>query len=67
MGEVVTRFEKRGYKLIGMKIFKPAKDLLEDHYKELNKKPFFPGLIEYMSSGPVVPMVKKKFCFLFSF
>ena len=37
--------------------FQASKEHLEEHYADLKKKPFFPGLVEYMSSGPVVPMV----------
>lgn len=36
---------------------KASKELLEQHYEELKDKKFFPGLVKYMSSGPVVPMV----------
>lgn len=37
--------------------FQASKDLLEKHYADLSARPFFPGLVSYMSSGPVVPMV----------
>jgi len=40
-----------------MKFKTPSKQLLEEHYADLKSKPFFPGLLEYMTSGPVVPMV----------
>jgi len=40
---------------------KASKELLEKHYEELKEKKFFPGLVNYMSSGPVVPMVWKFF------
>ena len=38
----------------------PSEDLLQKHYADLSKKPFFPGLIKFMSSGPVVAMVSNK-------
>lgn len=38
-------------------LFQASKDLLEKHYADLSARPFFPGLVNYMSSGPVVPMV----------
>lgn len=38
-------------------LLQPSKSLLEEHYADLSKKPFFPDLIQYMISGPVVPMV----------
>jgi len=40
-----------------MKVCRPGKEHLEKHYADLAKKPFFPGLIEYMNSGPVCAMV----------
>ncbi|CDJ59193.1 nucleoside diphosphate kinase, putative [Eimeria maxima] len=55
--EVLLRFQRKGYKLIAIKMVYPTKDLLEKHYQDLNTKPFFPSLISYMSSGPVVAMV----------
>merc|ERR1739847_251947 len=46
-----------GFKLVAMKLMQASTELLENHYADLSKKPFFPGLVEYMSSGPVVAMV----------
>ena len=40
-----------------MKLKQASKELLETHYEDLKEKKFFPGLIQYMSSGPVCPMV----------
>ncbi|MFH4976776.1 hypothetical protein AB6A40_003485 [Gnathostoma spinigerum] len=57
VGKVIERFEQRGYKLVAMKMVRPSRAHLEEHYVELKDKPFFPTLIEYMSSGPVVAMV----------
>jgi len=57
IGEIVKRFEAKGYKLVGIKVVKPTKDFAEKHYSDLAKKPFFPSLVEYFSSGPVVAMV----------
>ena len=57
MGEIIERFESRGFKLVGMKFMSASRELLETHYSDLSKKPFFPELIRYMTSGPVVPMV----------
>lgn len=57
VSDIVSRFEKRGYKLVALKLMKPPKSLLEEHYKDLASKPFFPKLMEYMTSGPVVAMV----------
>jgi len=56
-GQIIGRFEKKGFKLIAMKFVQASQDLLKRHYADLSKKPFFPELIRYMTSGPVVPMV----------
>jgi len=56
IGEIVGRFEKKGFKLQAAKLFTPPRSLLEAHYSDLAAKPFFPGMIDYMSSGPVFCM-----------
>ena len=57
VGEVIKRFEQRGFKLVAMKFMHADRALLEKHYEALSAKPFFNRLVSYMSSGPVVPMV----------
>ncbi|KAG7266678.1 hypothetical protein CRUP_038066 [Coryphaenoides rupestris] len=57
VGDIVRRFEKKGFKLVGMKLVQASEDLLKEHYRDLRTKPFFSGLVRYMSSGPVVVMV----------
>ncbi|VDM31833.1 unnamed protein product [Hydatigera taeniaeformis] len=57
VGEIIKRFERRGFKLVAMKFMRADEALLNKHYEALAKKPFFKSLIAYMSSGPVVPMV----------
>lgn len=57
VGEIIKRFEQKGYKLIAMKLTAPGKEHLEKHYADLAGKGFFAGLIKYMTSGPVVAMV----------
>lgn len=57
VGEIIKRFERRGFKLVAMKFMQADEKLLHKHYEALASKPFFPFLIKYMSSGPVVPMV----------
>ncbi|KIK91433.1 hypothetical protein PAXRUDRAFT_830855 [Paxillus rubicundulus Ve08.2h10] len=57
IGEVLARFEKRGFKLIAAKLALPSREHLEKHYADLKDKPFFPGMIKYMQSGPVFCMV----------
>jgi len=57
VGEIIKRFEAKGYLLVAMKLTAPGKEHLEKHYEDLKDKKFFPGLIQYMTSGPVVAMV----------
>jgi len=57
VGDIIGRFEKRGFKLIALKLVHSTREHLEQHYEDLKEKPFFPGLIKYMVSGPVVAMV----------
>merc|ERR1739838_384478 len=57
VGEIVKRFEAKGFKLVAMKMMHASEDLLKEHYADLSSKGFFPGLVKYMASGPVVAMV----------
>ncbi|KAI8388431.1 nucleoside diphosphate kinase [Radiomyces spectabilis] len=59
VGKIINRFEERGYKLVGLKAVVPSKDLAEQHYADLKGRPFFGGLVDYMTNGkaPVIAMV----------
>jgi len=57
VGKILCRFEKRGFKLVCMKSAQPSQAHLENHYADLKSKKFFPSLIEYMISGPVMCMI----------
>lgn len=57
VADIIKRFEQRGYKLVAMKMMQPDTDLLNEHYADLKAKPFFPGLVRHITSGPVVAMV----------
>lgn len=57
VGNIINRFEQKGYYLKALKMMQPSKELLEKHYADLAQRPFFPALITYMLSGPVVCMV----------
>ncbi|KAI1856107.1 hypothetical protein JX265_011822 [Neoarthrinium moseri] len=57
VGPIISRFENRGYKLVALKLVSPSKEHLETHYADLKEKPFFPGLVQYMLSGPICAMV----------
>jgi nucleoside-diphosphate kinase len=57
VGEVVARFERRGFVLRGMKLMTIGRELAERHYAEHAGKPFFDPLVAFITSGPVVAMV----------
>jgi len=57
LGEVLSRIEKKGYKVLALKIQNLTKDQLDKHYYEHLDRPYFPSLVEYLTSGPVVHMV----------
>ncbi|CAL9145346.1 uncharacterized protein LOC135629553 [Musa acuminata AAA Group] len=56
VGEIISRFEKKGFLLKGLKLFQCPTELAEEHYKDLKDKSFYPKLIDYITSGPVVCM-----------
>lgn len=53
-GEIIKRFEQRGLRIIGMKFMQVSRELAENHYGEHQGKPFFEGLVEYITASPVV-------------
>lgn len=57
VGEVISRLERKGLRLVGLKLMRVTRELAERHYDVHRGKPFFPGLIEFITSGPVVAMV----------
>ncbi len=57
VGTIISRFETKGFKLVAMKLAQPGKEHFEKHYSDLSSKGFFPGLVSYAASGPVVAMV----------
>jgi nucleoside-diphosphate kinase len=57
VGEVVSRLEKKGFKIVGMKLMQIPRETAEKHYGEHEGKPFFEGLVSFITSGPVVAMV----------
>ena len=56
IGEVIGRLERRGLKLVGMKLMQVDEALAHRHYGEHVERPFFPGLVGFITSGPVVAM-----------
>lgn len=57
IGEIVARFEKKGYHLVGAKLMQIPTELAEQHYGEHKERPFFGELVEFITSGPVFAMV----------
>ncbi len=57
VGEVIRRFETKGFKLAGMKFVLPSRELAEKHYAVHKERPFFGGLVDFITSGPIVAMV----------
>ncbi|MBC1434703.1 nucleoside-diphosphate kinase [Listeria rocourtiae] len=57
IGEVIARLEKKGLKLVGAKLMRIGEDLAKQHYAEHVGKPFFPDLLDFITSGPVFAMV----------
>uniref|UniRef100_A0A8C6TB19 Nucleoside diphosphate kinase n=1 Tax=Neogobius melanostomus TaxID=47308 RepID=A0A8C6TB19_9GOBI len=57
VGEIVRRFEKKGFKLVALKLVMASEELLKEHYWHLRNRPFYNRLVRDMSSGPIVAMV----------
>jgi len=53
-GEIISRFEKKGLQIVGMKLMKISPQLAETHYESHRGKPFYPGLVKFMTSSPVI-------------
>jgi len=57
VGEIISRFEKKGIKIVGMKMLSVSRELAEKHYGVHKGKPFFKPTVKYIMSSPVVAMV----------
>lgn len=57
VGEIIRRFETKGYKVIGLKMIQVSDEQAKAHYAEHEGKPFYPRLLRYIQSGPIVAMV----------
>lgn len=57
IGQIITRLERRGLKLIGMKFMQVSTELASTHYEAHVGKPFYEGLVNYITSSPIVAMV----------
>ena len=57
MGEVISRIERKGYKIVDCKMMNLTEEILREHYAHIADKPFFPEIVTYMTSGPVLGMI----------
>ena len=57
IGEIVSRFENKGYQLVGAKLMTISEELAGEHYGEHKERPFFGELVDFITSGPVFAMV----------
>lgn len=57
VGEIVRKFEAKGFKLVGAKLMNVSNELAQNHYGEHKEKPFFGELVDFITSGPVFAMV----------
>ncbi|MBB6452205.1 nucleoside-diphosphate kinase [Salirhabdus euzebyi] len=57
VGKIVTKFEDKGFQLVGAKLMQITKELAEEHYGEHKERPFFGELVDFITSGPVFAMV----------
>ena len=54
MGQILERFERKGLSFVGMKLVSVSEDLATKHYAEHAERPFFPGLLKFITSSPVL-------------
>ncbi len=57
VGEIVGRFERKGLRLVGLKLVKPSRTLAEQHYAVHKGKPFYDSLLQFLTSGPTLALV----------
>lgn len=56
-GAIISRYEAKGLRIAAMKLMRVTEEMAHQHYAEHTEKPFFKGLVEYITSGPVVALV----------
>jgi len=59
IGKITSRIEERGLQIVGMKMIQLDDDKCKEHYSHLTDKPFYPKLVEFMTSAPVIAMAIK--------
>ena len=57
MGEIISRFERKGLKMVAARFMEITEDIAAEHYAEHLEKPFYPKLLDFITSGPVLAMV----------
>lgn len=57
VGEIVARFERKGFRIVGMKMLQMSKELAKEHYAHLVDKPFYPDLEKFVTTHPLVAVV----------
>lgn len=57
IGEVISKIERKGYTITNMKMMNLSEEILREHYAHIADRPFFPEIVSYMTSGPVVGMI----------
>ena len=57
IGRIISRFEDKGLKIAALKLMRVTRELAERHYEEHREKPFFPELVSFITSSPIVAMV----------
>ncbi|CAM4403980.1 nucleoside-diphosphate kinase [Paenibacillus alkaliterrae] len=57
IGEIIVRFQRKGFRIVDAKLMKVSKETAERHYFELKEKPFFGELVNFITSGPIFAMV----------
>jgi len=58
-GEILSRFERKGLQIVGIKLMQIPASLAETHYEPHKGKPFYPGLVKFMTSSPVIVLALK--------
>ncbi|MEN9568188.1 MAG: nucleoside diphosphate kinase, partial [Cyanobacteriota bacterium] len=56
-GDIIHRFESKGFTMVGMKMMQVSRELAEKHYEVHKERPFFKGLVDFITSAPVIAMV----------
>ena len=57
IGEIIKKLENKGYKIIGMKMIHVTEEIAAKHYEEHIGKPFYPGLVKFITNAPIIAMV----------